>query len=67
MAIVLSNPTDGQMHIRLVGPSGENDGMHLQPRARNIELPAGYKVHQNTLHQYPRLVVAGSAAFPFVK
>ena len=62
MATVLSNPTNDQMVIRLVGPNGERDGMHLQPHAKQIPLPEGHRVHPNTLHKYPRLVVGSSAA-----
>ncbi len=62
MATFLSNPTKDQMHIRLIGPSGEKDGMHLQPNARRIEVPAGYRVHPNTQTQYPRLVVQSTNA-----
>lgn len=57
MSTILSNPTKDQIPVRLIGPNGEKDGMHLQPNARRVELPAGYTVHPNTLTKYPRMVV----------
>ncbi len=57
MSTFLSNPTHDQMYVRIVGPNKEQDGVHVQPHAQNLELPAGFGVHQNSLVQHPKLIV----------
>ena len=55
MSISITNPYKHHIQIVVISPTGQQDGIHLQPLARKVKLPEGYNLHQNELIYWPKL------------
>ncbi len=61
MSLSIQNPYNHKIELNVIHNSGQQDSIHVQPYA-TVNLPAGMKVHPNSMVQFPKIRIVDSLA-----